>query len=39
MINAGIEEIIIISQDTSQYGSDLEKQNLISLLEKIDKIK
>ncbi len=40
MINNGIEEIILIAQDTTRYGTDLYgKPMLFELLQEIDKIK
>ncbi|HRX63878.1 MAG TPA: MiaB/RimO family radical SAM methylthiotransferase [Candidatus Absconditabacterales bacterium] len=39
MVNAGIEEIILIAQDTNRYGIDLYgKSMLFELLEKIEEI-
>gem|GEM_PF-1057399 len=39
MINAGIEEIILIAQDTNRYGMDLYgKSMLFELLEELEKI-
>ncbi|MCX6823207.1 MAG: MiaB/RimO family radical SAM methylthiotransferase [candidate division SR1 bacterium] len=40
MIKAGIQEIILIAQDTTRYGSDLYgKPVLFELLEKLDKLR
>ena len=40
MINNGIEEIILIAQDTTRYGTDLYgKPMLFELLQEIDKLK
>ena len=39
MVAAGIEEIILIAQDTTRYGTDLYgKPSLIPLLQEIDKL-
>ena len=40
LVDKGVEEIILVSQDTGRYGKDLDKNtNLVKLIEKILKIK
>jgi len=40
MIENGIQEIILIAQDTTRYGTDLYgKPKLLKLLKKLDKLK
>ncbi len=40
LVSRGVKEIILVAQDTTRYGEDLEnKTNLIELCEKLSKIK
>jgi ribosomal protein S12 methylthiotransferase len=40
MIANGVQEIILIAQDTTRYGSDLyDEPKLLELLNRLDKLK
>ncbi len=39
LFNKGIKELVVISQDTTRYGTDLkEKKNIVDLLKELEKI-
>ncbi|MCR5462894.1 MAG: 30S ribosomal protein S12 methylthiotransferase RimO [bacterium] len=38
LVNKGVKEIVLISQDTTRYGSDLGNTNIVKLLKRLEKI-
>ena len=38
LVNKGVKEIVLISQDTTRYGSDLGNTNIVQLLKRLEKI-
>lgn len=39
LVNKGVKELVLISQDTTRYGTDLGNTNIVQLLKRLEKIK
>ncbi len=38
LVNKGVKELVLISQDTTRYGTDLGNTNIVQLLKRLEKI-
>ena len=38
LVNKGVKELVLISQDTTRYGTDLGNTNIVKLLKRLEKI-